>query len=100
MLSLEAYSVATLQSFKQLLHAIGQEGMSVDLAKANVENAIKTRAGVTRLASQRTTRKINKNKPQAAICPSCGRLSYEPYGNVEGLDIVMCNPCGYSEVVK
>lgn len=85
MLSIDAYSIATLQTVASLLRSGLEGGVDVTTMLHLVEQriALPKQAGAT---------------IEDKICPSCGRGALRPVLNSEGLRIVGCRQCRYSRM--
>lgn len=97
MSSLDAYSLAVLQTAQQLLAEIDPAGAATtaDLrARLGAEIEQRRAATATRLAQVDITVK----GPSGPACPSCGRGHLSLVANRDGLRILGCRLCRYSRI--
>jgi len=94
LMDISAYSMAALQTVAGLLDAAGGEGLDLPGLRALI---------AARMAA--IPAPVAVDQPQAPgpactprLCPSCGRGPLTPVANRDGLRILGCRLCRYSEV--
>ncbi len=87
-LLMESYSLSQLQAAFAVVQSLVDSGY---LSAAEVLRTIDTE-----IARRKTT---FRSSPEFRKCPSCGRGFLAPIINRDGLKIVGCKACRYSEVV-
>lgn len=84
MIDLYAYSISGLQTGAALCRQAVEAGMTLQELSTAIDSALPT---VTSRADKQQDR-----------CPACGRAALLPVLNHDGLMIVGCKSCRYSEV--
>ena len=102
-LILSSYSGRELQNFLSILNQCETKGIvDIRLVREQIyshvhSNALNNRIG--NVISKRKMRKQVETEEQFQVCPSCGNARLYPVKNEEGIHIVGCSKCRYSEVI-
>lgn len=93
MMDLSAYSPAILQAVSGLLAGAAAEGLDL----VGLRQLLARRLEAATVAVEQPRRGPAPSSPR--LCPSCGRGPLAPVANRDGLRILGCRLCRYSEVV-
>ena len=93
LMDLSAYTTAQLQVARTLLSEAATAGLDLAGLRARIEQAMPSAPVVM----VRPARQAQASAPR--LCPSCGRGPLAPVHNRDGLRILGCRLCRYSEVV-
>lgn len=94
MLDLAAYSPAVLQSVRGLLADATAAGLDL----GGLQAVVAARLART-LPLPSPVVEARPGRPAPRLCPSCGRGPLAPVANRDGLRILGCRLCRYSEVI-
>ena len=102
-MNFDAYSTAYLQNMMQMCTQFEGEGVTdVRFIRQHLADAIRGRAHLHKKLSFAYSKKRRKLGSKVIVanklCPLCG-IHMVPVVNPEGLNIVGCKKCRYSEVV-
>ncbi|MBV5328488.1 MAG: hypothetical protein JZU65_12785 [Chlorobium sp.] len=100
---IEAFKLKDIQNFLALLNMFEAQGITdIRFVRERIQNGVSDQ-----LLQHRKTRKTSEDrslvKPSPMpmrICPSCLQDTMIPAANVDGLKILACRKCRYSEVVE
>lgn len=95
LMDLSAYSSAALQTAAGLLDAAAADGLDLDGLRGRI---------AARLAVIHAPVVVDRLQPPGSprapiLCPGCGRGPLTPVANRDGLRIMGCRLCRYSEVL-
>lgn len=98
MLNFNVYTNKELQHFLAMLNRCEAGGVSdIRFVRQKIQAHIE---GQYRDQSVRSRRYQKVKKIESKACPSCGQALLIPVMNQEGLNILGCKKCRYSEIAK
>ena len=99
MLNFKSYNGKELQNFLAMLNQCETEGVTeIRFVREKIFEYIHTTFRTTKIASIKENPRVKKIPKN--LCPSCGKGRLNVIRNEDGLNIVGCYKCRYSEIVK
>ncbi len=96
MINFRAYKAKDLQNFISFLNQSESEGVTdIRFVRERLQNHINSNYKATRLSKRRAGK---VQKIESVTCPECGQSLMVPVLNNEGLKILGCKKCRYSEI--
>ncbi len=96
-LNIGNFNLKTIHRFQALLNQFESEGVTdIRFVRQQLQRVIDTQHRNNRGAMRRDITAERKNRTS---CPSCGRGWLNPIHNKDGLNLLGCSACRYSEVV-
>ena len=101
MCSLEVYKIKDIQNFISLLVQFEKVGITdTKIIQDKIHKHLEVTSSIREPVIDSVTHNIRTAKSKLKKCPKCNKGNLSLVRNPDGLNIVGCSKCRYSEIVK